>query len=149
MKRITDYLVNNRRVMKLHENMLKDICEEYELTLTEAIIISFLHNNPQKNTAADIVELRMLSKGIVSQSVESLIQRSLLQREQDAMDRRKIHLTLMPSAQIITESIEQIQKKFYEEIFAGFSEEDKALFSQIHNRISENVKAAMNRRAKQ
>ncbi len=149
MKRITDYLVNNRRVMKLHENMLKDICEEYELTLTEAIIISFLHNNPQKDTAADIVELRMLSKGIVSQSVESLIQRSLLQREQDAMDRRKIHLTLMPSAQIITESIEQIQKKFYEEIFAGFSEEDKALFSQIHNRISENVKAAMNRRAKQ
>lgn len=149
MKRITDYLVNNRRVMKLHENMLKDICEEYELTLTEAIIISFLHNNPEKDTAADIVELRMLSKGIVSQSVESLIQRSLLQREQDAMDRRKIHLTLMPSAQIITESIEQIQKKFYEEIFAGFSEEDKALFSQIHNRISENVKAAMNRRAKQ
>ena len=149
MKRITDYLVNNRRVMKLHENMLKDICEEYELTLTEAIIISFLHNNPQKDTAADIVELRMLSKGIVSQSVESLIQRSLLQREQDAMDRRKIHLTLMPSAQIITESIEQIQKKFYEEIFAGFSEEDKALFSQIHNRISENVKAAMNRRDKQ
>lgn len=149
MKRITDYLVNNRRVMKLHENMLKDICEEYELTLTEAIIISFLHNNPQKDTAADIVELRMLSKGIVSQSVESLIQRSLLQREQDAMDRRKIHLTLMPSAQIITESIEQIQKKFYEEIFAGFSEEDKALFSQIHNRISENVKVAMNRRAKQ
>ena len=149
MKRITDYLVNNRRVMKLHENMLKDICEEYELTLTEAIIISFLHNNPQKVTAADIVELRMLSKGIVSQSVESLIQRSLLQREQDAMDRRKIHLTLMPSAQIITESIEQIQKKFYEEIFAGFSEEDKALFSQIHNRISENVKVAMNRRAKQ
>lgn len=141
--------MNNRRVMKLHENMLKDICEEYELTLTEAIIISFLHNNPEKDTAADIVELRMLSKGIVSQSVESLIQRSLLQREQDAMDRRKIHLTLMPSAQIITESIEQIQKKFYEEIFAGFSEEDKALFSQIHNRISENVKAAMNRRAKQ
>lgn len=149
MKRITDYLVNNRRAMKLHENMLKDICEQYGLTLTEAIIISFLHNNPKKDTAADIVELRMLSKGVVSQSVESLIQRSLLQREQDAMDRRKIHLTLMPSAQTITESIEQIQKKFHEEIFAGFSEEDQALFSQFHNRISENVKAAMNRRNKQ
>lgn len=149
MKRITDYLVNNRRVMKLHENMLKDICEEYELTLTEAAIISFLHNNPGKDTAADIVELRMLSKGIVSQSVESLIQRSLLRREQDSADRRKIHLTLLPSAQIITESIEQIQKKLHEEIFAGFSEEDQALFSQIHNRISENVKAAMNRRDKQ
>lgn len=146
MKRIIDYFANNRRVMKLHEKMLKDICEEYELTLTEATIISFLHNNPGKDTAADIVERRMLSKGIVSQSVESLIQKSLLRREQDAMDRRKIHLFLMPSARGITESVEQIQKKMHEEIFAGLSEEEQELFYQIHNRISENVKAAMNRR---
>ena len=55
--------------------MLKAICEEYRLTLIEATIISFLHNNPAKNTAADIVELRMLSKGNVSQAVESLIQK--------------------------------------------------------------------------
>lgn len=148
MERITDYLVNNRRAIKLHESMLKEICQEYELSLTEATIISFLHNNPEKDTAADIVELRMLSKGIVSQSVESLIQKSLLRREQDAADRRKIHLTLTPSAQIITVSIEHIQKIFHEEVFAGFSQEDQLLFSQIHNRISENVKAALNRRNK-
>lgn len=149
MERITDYLVNNRRVMKLHENMLKDICAEYGLTLTEATIISFLHNNPEKDTAADIVELRMLSKGMVSQSVESLIQKSLLRRRQDAVDRRKIHLSLMPSAQIITKSTEQIQRKLQEEIFAGFSEEERELFHQIHHHISENVKAAMNRRNRQ
>ncbi|MDD3797128.1 MAG: MarR family transcriptional regulator [Lachnospiraceae bacterium] len=149
MREITDYLVNNRRLMKLHENMLKDICGEYQLSLTEATIISFLHNNPEKDTAADITELRMLSKGIVSQSVESLIQKSLLQREQDAADRRKIHLSLMPAAQTITKSIERIQKNLYDEIFAGLSEEEQELFNQIHNRIMENAKAAMNRRSKQ
>ena len=149
MKQTTDYLINNRRIIKLHENMLKDICEKYELSLTEATIISFLHNNPEKDTAADIVELRMLSKGIVSQSVESLIQKSLLQRKQDAADRRKIHLSLTPSAQPVTKSIESIQKKLHNEIFAGLSKEEQALFSRIHHRITENTKAAMNRRNQQ
>ena len=45
---------------------------------------------------ADIVELRMLLKGNVSQAVESLIQKSLLKREQNKEDRRKIHLSLTP-----------------------------------------------------
>ena len=31
--------------------------------LVEAQVVSFLHNNPTKDTAGDIVELRMLSKG--------------------------------------------------------------------------------------
>lgn len=149
MEQITDYLVNNRRVLKLHENILKEICEEYELTLTEATIIGFLHNNPEKNTAADIVDLRMSSKGIVSQSVESLIQKAFLAREQDTADRRKIHLSLLPSAGIIVQSIERIQKELLEEIFAGFSQEERALFGEIHNRISKNVKSAMSRRDKQ
>lgn len=148
MEQISDYLENVHRVMKLHEHMLKEICEEYELTLTEAAIITFLHNNPEKDTAADIAELRMLSKGNVSQSVESLIQRSLLRRERDALDRRKIHLSLLPSARDITRSIEQVQKKLREEVFAGFSEEEQALFGQIHDRISENVKAAIDGRNK-
>lgn len=149
MKQTTDYLVNNRRIIKLHESMLKDICEEYGLSLTEAAIISFLHNNPEKDTAADIAELRMLSKGIVSQSVESLIQKSLLRREQDTADRRKIHLTLMPSAQAITKSTECVQQKLHDEIFAGLSEKEQESFIQIHNRIIENTKAALNRRNKQ
>ena len=142
----TEYLVNNRRIIKLHENMLKDICEEYGLSLTEATIISFLHNNPEKDTAADIAELRMLSKGIVSQSVESLIQKSFLRRQQDASDRRKIHLFLLPYALPITKSIERIQKTLHAEIFAGLSETEQELFRQLHHRIIENTKTAMNRR---
>lgn len=136
-------------MMKLHETMLKDICEEYGLSLTEAAIISFLHNNPEKDTAADIANLRMLSKGIVSQAVESLIQKSLLQREPDTDDRRKIHLSLMPSAQSVTETIEAIQQNFHNGIFAGLSEEEQELFSRINDRIMENVKTVMSRRNQQ
>ena len=68
MSRTTEFLMNIRSIIKLHESMLREICGEYQLALIEATIISFLHNNPGKDTAADIVELRMLSKGNVSQA---------------------------------------------------------------------------------
>ena len=66
MAQTTDFLMYFRRIIKLHESMLKEICETYQLTMIEANIISFLYNNPGRDTARDIVELRMLSKGNVS-----------------------------------------------------------------------------------
>ena len=60
---ITDLLVLMQRIGKMHEQMLKELCRQYDLSLIEAKIIAFLHNNPTKDTAGDIVELRMLSKG--------------------------------------------------------------------------------------
>ena len=71
----TDFLLSIRTSVKLHETLLKKICETCRLTLIEGKVIAFLHNNPGKDTAADIAEFRMLSKGNVSQAVESLIQK--------------------------------------------------------------------------
>ncbi|WP_075718095.1 MarR family winged helix-turn-helix transcriptional regulator [Roseburia sp. 499] len=142
----TDFLVNIRRTIKLHESMLKEICEKHQLTLIEANIISFLHNNPQKDTAGDIVELRMLSKGNVSGAVESLIQKSLLQRKPDLEDRRKIHLLLLPKAKVITDEVEACKKQFQKEIFLGMSEQEKKQFEELNRLVMENTKNAMKRR---
>lgn len=138
----TDFLMTIRRIIKLHESLLKEICSQYHLTMIEATIISFLHNNPEKDTAGDIVELRMLSKGNVSNAVELLIQKSLLQRTPDAADRRKIHLSLLPAAKPITDAVDTIQKQFYEKLFTGFSEEELASFHILNQRLMENMKNA-------
>ena len=50
---ITDFLAHIRLTMKLQEQMLKNICETWQLTITEGKVISFLYNNPGKDTAAD------------------------------------------------------------------------------------------------
>ena len=89
MSRTTSILMGVRSMMKLYESMLKEVCEEYQLAQIEVTIISFLYNNPGKDTAGDIAELRMLSKGNVSQAVENLIQKSLIQRIPDESDRRR------------------------------------------------------------
>ena len=142
---ITDFLAHIRLTMKLQEQMLKNICETWQLTITEGKVISFLYNNPG-DTAADITELRMLSKGNVSQAVESLIQKGLLKRTADQTDRRKIHLSLLPQTADITAAICSMQANLYSQIFCGLSEEDLKFYEQINQQIMENTKKAIKER---
>lgn len=146
MGEMTEYLLNFRRAIKLHETMLKEICEIYRLQLIEAKIICFLHNNPGKDTAADIVELRKLSKGNVSLAVESLRQKSLLEKTPDVEDRRKCHLSLTNHADQIIHDVERLQAEFEKQIFFGISEEEKAIFGRLNDRIRENTETALARR---
>ena len=58
----TELVMAMRSLFRLYDKMLKKVCTEHDLTIVEADIISFLQNNPEKDTAADIVELRRLSR---------------------------------------------------------------------------------------
>ncbi len=143
MTKTTEYLVGIQRIIKLHESMLKEICEKYHMSLIEAKIVSFLHNNPGKDTAADIVELRMLQKGNVSQAVEILSQKSLLLRRHDEEDRRRIHLILTEEAEPIVTEMERIWEKFEKEIFSGLSKEEVDAYDRVNEKIKENTQRAL------
>lgn len=147
MNQTTDYLANIRRIIKLQESMLKEyVCQEYGLTLSEAMVISFLHNNPGKDTAADIVEFRMLQKSNVSQAVDALVKKSLLMREQDAGDRRKIHLSLTKKAEDLVQAVERMRVEFHQEVFDGITEEERILFAKVNARMAENAQRATEKR---
>lgn len=147
MNQTTDYLANIRRIIKLQESMLKEyVCQEYGLTLSEAMVISFLHNNPGKDTAADIVEFRMLQKSNVSQAVDALVKKSLLMREQDAGDRRKIHLSLTEKAEDLVQAVERMRVEFHQEVFDGITEEERILFAKVNARMAENAQRATEKR---
>lgn len=142
MFQATEYLQTMRRINKFHDECIQCICEQYGLTKMEATIITFLKNNPGLDTAADMAELRALSKSHISQAVESLCQKGLLARTPDRTDRRKMHLSLLAPAGPITESIDQLQDNFGHRIFQGFSESDLETFSRLNRQIIENVKQA-------
>lgn len=147
MNQTTDYLANIRRIIKLQESMLKEyVCQEYGLTLSEAMVISFLHNNPGKDTAADIVEFRMLQKSNVSQAVDALVKKSLVMREQDAGDRRKIHLSLTEKAEDLVQAVERMRVEFHQEVFDGITEEERILFAKVNARMAENAQHATEKR---
>lgn len=139
MSYTTEFVGNLRGIVQLHESMLKDICRDYQMSLTEAAVISFLHNNPGKDTAADIVELRRLQKSNVSKAVETLYQRKMLDRHQDREDRRKIHLTLTEQAGPVVKAVERLQVKFWEKVFRDFSPEEIEDFHRLNRKINKNI----------
>lgn len=143
MNTSTELFMGTRSLFRLYDKMLKRVCMEHALTVIEADVISFLQNNPEKDTAADIVELRMLSKGAVSKAVESLIQKSILERQPDRLDRRRIHLKLMPQAGPVTESIDRVREEFLDTVLEGFTSQELDMHRQFLGRLFENTKKAM------
>ena len=121
---ITYLLVLMQRIGKMHEQKLKELCRQYDLSLIEAKIIAFLHNNPTKDTAGDIAELRMLSKGNVSQAVDLLCQKGLLSKT---------------SCENVTGAIDTFQSAFYHNLFDGFSLEEFQMFASLNERLASNV----------
>ena len=142
MHRSTRFLLVINRTLKLHETLLKEVCHKYDLSVVEAEVVSFLHNNPGKDTAADIVELRMLSKGCVSKAVDSLMTSGYLRRTQDPEDRRKQHLALTDKAAPITEEIDRIQKRLRKIVFDGFDGQDLKQFENYMDKMYENIRFA-------
>ena len=113
--------------------------KSFSLSRIEITIISFLHNNPDLDTAGDIAEYRMLSKGNVSQSVEALIQKGYLERFPDSEDRRRIHLSLTAHASEIVRQIDEIKRDFYQALAEGLTESEIKQYQAITDKITENV----------
>ena len=143
MKRTTELFIGLRSLFRLYDKLLKKVCTEHNLTVIEADIISLLQNHPGKDTAADIVELRMLSKGAVSKGVDSLIQKSLLERIPDTEDRRKIHLRLMPQAGPVTETVNEVRDEFLDTVLNGFTKEELEMQTRFLQKLFDNTKKAM------
>ena len=140
MRKYTDFWMGLRGMLKLYKKMLKNVCTAHDLAVTEADILGFLKNNPDKDTAADIAELKMLSKGAVSKSVDSLIGKGLLHRCPDKQDRRKIHLKITPEADPVISDIIKVQEEFRNAMFDGFTEEEYRTYEDYRIRLFENAK---------
>ena len=139
MKTVADVITSVRQIVKLYETYLEDVREKYDLSLMEIRIISFLANNPDKDTVGHIANMRLLSKGNVSRGAESLIQKGFLERIPDHVDRRWVHLHLLKEAEPIIIEIERVGKIFEEQLFQGFSYEEYEKFNELNDRFFENI----------
>ena len=139
----TEIFTGLRGLFRLYDRMLKRVCTDHDLTVAEAEIVSFLLNNPEKDTAGDITELRMISKGAVSKAVESLIRKSLLERLPDREDRRKIHLRLREQAKPLMEAVDQVREVFLAAVVKGFTSRDLATLVELQRRLFETSRNAL------
>lgn len=142
---MTDIVLFHRCTLKLYDTLLKGICVSHDLSGLELTIISFLHNNPEYDTAKDISSFRMIPKGNVSQGVNTLLAKGLLLRSPDAHDRRKIHLSLTDRSLELVEKVEAAKHQFTELMFDGFSVEERAMYGRLCERVERNVKQSLER----
>lgn len=127
---------------KLYEDSLAPVCQRHQVTRMELDILLFLANNPQYDTAKDMIEQRKLTKSHVSSSVARLCGRGYLGREFRDGNSKSVHLVILPPAEELVREGQAAQKSFYEQIFEGVSAEETGFFNSILTRINENIKTA-------
>ncbi|HQO56733.1 MAG TPA: helix-turn-helix domain-containing protein [Clostridia bacterium] len=125
--------------MKLYEKQMEPICREYGLTAMELNILLFLANNPEYDTAKEIVERRYLTKSHVSISIRSLEERHLLRKESRNGDHRTTHLVLQPESNEIISRGQSAQSAYLEMLMAGLSETEIRNFQMYLDKIGENA----------
>ena len=118
----------------------KAVMEQYGMTAIEVDVMLFLANNPQFDTAAEIVSVRRIAKSHVSMAVSKLTARGFLKKLRDEKDRKKIHLRITEKASPMVRDAQQFQKDFRTSILKGFSEEEKHQMEMFVDRIARNIR---------
>ena len=126
------------------KNMISPVYEKYKLTYMEFTVLMFLANNPQYNTATQIVRYRHLAKSHVSISIRSLQERGLILGEHKGGNHRTIHLSVSDKARDIIAVGRAAQNKFCEIVFAGFSKEEMEKLQQFTEQVNRNIKEYTN-----
>ena len=114
----TELFMAMRSLFRLYDKMLKKVCTEHDLTIVEADVISFLQNNPEKDTAADIVELRRLPGSCIKSS--RIFDTEISSGEDSGYRRQKKDPSeLKPQVGPVTESIDEVRAEFVNTILEG------------------------------
>ncbi len=137
------FFARSRGLSKLYSRLFMPLLVKYEMAQTEADILLFLANNPQYDTAHDIVEQRHLAKSHISAGVEALADRGLLERYQREGNRKTIHLRLTEAALPIVKEGRSLQRRYGRLLFAGMSKDEIRQLMGLLDRVAQNVDAAL------
>ena len=129
----------HKTITSYYELLSGEVCDRYELTQMEYDILMFLHNNPQLNTAAEIVKIRKSTKSHVSTSLKKLENRGFVKRIQSEDNKKHIEIVLLDKAELIVEAGINAQKEFAQDVLSGLTEEEKRMCINVFNKICNNA----------
>ena len=129
----------HKTITSYYELLSSRVCDRYGLTQMEYDILMFLHNNPQHNTAAEIVKVRKSTKSHVSISLKNLESKGLVERIQSETNKKHIEIVLLDNAELIVEAGINAQKEFAQDVLSGLTEEEKRMCINVFNKICNNA----------
>ena len=130
-------------VTSFYSQCVKPVCEKYALTRMEFDILMFLSNNPEYNTASDIVRIRLLTKSHVSISLKELETCGLVKTAFQNNNRKTIHISIEEKAAPVIADGKLAQQDFAQKLLQGFSLEEVEMYSKLFQRTCENARKEM------
>ena len=129
----------HKTITTYYELLSGEVCDRYGLTQMEYDILMFLHNNPQYNTAAEIVKIRKSTKSHVSTSLKNLESKGLVERIQSKDNKKHIEIALLDQAEIIIEAGLNAQKQFAQDVLSGLTKEERHMCIKVFDKICNNA----------
>ncbi|MCH1981447.1 MarR family transcriptional regulator [Ruminococcus sp. OA3] len=127
------------RFKRMYSLAFQPLSEKYRLNQLEIDILLFLHNNPEYNTARDIVEKRGFAKSNVSNAIEALRKKGYLVSELDTKIRKIHRLYLKQEVLARIEELAEWQEYLFAEMMKGFTKKEYEQLRSFMERIDGNV----------
>ena len=140
MQNEVEFLVEGQQLVKRHDRILAEVSGEFGMNKTELAVLMFLSENPEKDTARDIVEGRLLTKSCVSKTIDSLVRQDYLITREDPGGRRVLHLEIQEKAREAARAGVKAQKDMMTVLEGGITDQEKEVFFQILQKILKNIK---------
>ncbi len=140
MQVILEHLYVNR---ELHHVIFESICEKYDLTITEIMILLLL-DHEQIDTAKDIAMRFKIAKSHLSTSIRNLEDKGYIYGEYVGKDHRTIHLHLCENASEVVNESSKTYHNFFNVLVKGFDEDEKVQALNYLQRMIENANAFLN-----
>ena len=128
---------------RLMEKELEPVERRYGLQKIDMHILFFLAKSADHNTAKDIVQLNMFTKGHISQSLTRLQKKGYIQIMQDKEDRRCTHNYLSGDADEIIQELKKAYRNIQDIILNGVTEEEQAVLASVAKKVGQNMKNAL------
>ena len=139
----------HKTITSYYELLSGEVCDRYGLTQMEYDILMFLHNNPQQNTAAEIVKIRKSTKSHVSTSLKKLENKGLVEKIQSENNKKHIEIVLLDKAKLIVEAGTNVQKQFVQTVLSGLTVEEKQMCIRIFDKICNNAEECLRKHKEQ
>ena len=125
--------------LNAYTKMYVPILREFDIPQVSFDILMFLGNNPQYQTARDIVKIRNIKANLISINVEKLVKEGYLRREEIKGDRRKTKLIITEKAHPVIKEGQQLQQGFVDQLFDNTTQEDKKIFIHVMKNMDKNL----------
>ena len=128
-----------RKLGNLYAGLCAPICRQYGMNQTCFDVLMFCANNPDRNTARDVCEVRGIKSGMASVAVETLEKSGLLERREDPEDRRRKLVYILPKGQQCNETMYAVIQSGDKKLLEGFTPEEETQFREYLLRALHNV----------